>query len=76
MFVSALAGRAKAPAPLSTDEVQLTRTECYGTCPVYTVTIRGDGSVVFEGQASVAATSSANPSTRPVSVSPLQQGNF
>ncbi len=29
---------------------------CFGECPVYTLTIRGDGSVIFDGQQFVAAT--------------------
>ncbi len=29
---------------------------CFGECPVYTLTIRGDGSVMFDGQKFVAAT--------------------
>ena len=30
------------------------RTGCYGTCPIYTVSIFGDGRVVFEGKRYVA----------------------
>jgi hypothetical protein len=30
-------------------KIQLTRTVCYGRCPAYSVTIRGDGSVHFHG---------------------------
>ena len=33
--------------------VTLTRTECYGTCPSYTLNIYSDGRVVFEGIAHV-----------------------
>lgn len=33
-----------------TDYISLARTACFGTCPVYTVTIYGDGSVSFEGR--------------------------
>lgn len=34
----------------STDFVSLARTSCFGTCPVYTVIIYGDGKVNFEGR--------------------------
>jgi uncharacterized protein DUF6438 len=30
--------------------ITLERTECYGTCPVYKLTITADGAVVFEGR--------------------------
>lgn len=34
------------------DEVLITleRTACFGTCPVYTLTIQGDGTVVYDGK--------------------------
>lgn len=32
----------------------LERTVCYGTCPSYTVTVRGDGSVNYQGERFVA----------------------
>lgn len=33
----------------SSVEIQLARTACFGTCPVYTVTVRGSGEVTFRG---------------------------
>jgi len=33
--------------------ISLRRTRCFGTCPVYTLTISGDGSVVYNGDAYV-----------------------
>lgn len=36
--------------------ISLTRTACFGTCPAYTVQIRGDGLVSYAGQAHVAVT--------------------
>lgn len=30
--------------------VSLERTPCYGSCPVYTVTLRGDGTAVWHGE--------------------------
>lgn len=32
------------------DEITLERTACYGTCPMYTLTITADGKVTFEGR--------------------------
>jgi Domain of unknown function (DUF6438) len=37
------------PPPIS--EIRLERTECYGTCPVYTVSLHSDGSATFIGGA-------------------------
>jgi hypothetical protein len=37
------------PIPADT-LIKLERTECYGTCPVYTLTITADGTVVYEGK--------------------------
>jgi len=34
----------------STKEISLERTACYGTCPVYQVTIFADGKVRYEGK--------------------------
>ena len=31
-------------------EITLERTVCFGTCPAYTVTIQGDGTVTYEGR--------------------------
>jgi hypothetical protein len=31
-------------------KITLKRTECFGTCPNYTLTISGDGTVTFEGR--------------------------
>jgi hypothetical protein len=49
-----------APATVASDTqpppstlVTLERRPCFGTCPVYVVSIAGDGSVVFEGRAHV-----------------------
>src|SRR5215467_173822 len=32
------------------DQITLERTACFGTCPVYRLTIKSDGSVTFEGE--------------------------
>jgi hypothetical protein len=35
--------------PLGTARIKLERTACFGTCPVYTVEIHGDGTVIWNG---------------------------
>lgn len=56
-FIGALALSACAPveAPAAEGPVLITmqRTACFGFCPVYRVTISGEGEVVFTGQAYV-----------------------
>ena len=37
-------------------ELSLTRDECYGECPSYTVTVNGDGHVTYRGRTYVAVT--------------------
>jgi hypothetical protein len=37
----------------STLRIRLQRTACYGTCPGYSVELRGDGEVLFEGEGNV-----------------------
>jgi Domain of unknown function (DUF6438) len=37
------------PWDLKSVEIKLSRTVCYGRCPEYTVVIRGDGTVQFDG---------------------------
>ena len=38
------------PEKLTDVEITLERTGCYGTCPIYTVSISGDGSVTYQGE--------------------------
>ena len=48
-----LASCASTPPPVATSSytaVTLERTPCFGRCPVYTVTIYGDGTVRYEGK--------------------------
>lgn len=35
---------------LETVKITLERTECYGFCPVYTLAISGDGTVIYDGK--------------------------
>ncbi|HEY9627533.1 MAG TPA: DUF6438 domain-containing protein [Coleofasciculaceae cyanobacterium] len=47
---------AEEPAAAANETViTLERTACYGPCPVYELTVYGDGKVVYEGRAFVAA---------------------
>src|SRR5438093_11038358 len=39
---------------LSELTITLERSECYGTCPIYSVAIRGDGSGTYRGEKYVA----------------------
>jgi hypothetical protein len=32
------------------DEIKFERTECFGGCPIYSIVIKGDGSVEYEGK--------------------------
>lgn len=38
------------PENLTDVEITLERTGCYGTCPIYTVSISGDGTVTYQGE--------------------------
>ncbi|MFC2069256.1 DUF6438 domain-containing protein [Chloroflexota bacterium] len=50
-FVASCAGN-QTPASNELDEVKITleRTACFGTCPVYMLTINGDGMIIYEGK--------------------------
>jgi hypothetical protein len=43
-------------ADLTTMTIQLERTQCFGTCPAYSVTIHGDGRVEYNGKSHVKET--------------------
>ena len=45
-----------APNAPKIDSITLERTSCYGTCPIYTVTVRRDGTVTYDGKQFVAVT--------------------
>lgn len=55
------AGDSNEPEPTTTPEfanfsATLERTVCFGACPDYSVTVRGDGSVAYNGRSYVAVT--------------------
>lgn len=60
-ILSACGPLARTPTPASTEpipfdfQVTLERGPCFGSCPVYTLTVRADGAVEFEGWSFVAA---------------------
>ncbi len=45
-----------APVPIEVEDIRYATGPCFGTCPVYSVTIRPDGSGTFEGQRFTAVT--------------------
>jgi hypothetical protein len=51
--------------------ISLERTPCYGTCPVYNVSVSPSGQVVFEGQANVRVIGTANGQIPPLRVDSL-----
>ena len=50
-----LGGLVPSSAAASPFRVRLQRTACFGACPVYSVTVHGDGRVVFVGERFVTA---------------------
>jgi hypothetical protein len=52
LALGACASAAPAPNPENAGpvEISMTRTPCFGFCPDYTVTISGDGGVLYEGR--------------------------
>jgi hypothetical protein len=52
-------------------EITLERTVCFGTCPAYKVTIRGDGTVTYEGRQFVRVTGTQTWKIDPATVAAL-----
>jgi hypothetical protein len=48
-----------APTPSATESISIERKPCFGTCPVFTMTVASDGSVAFEGRNHVIKSGSA-----------------
>lgn len=71
-----------ASASAQADDVRISmeRLPCFGTCPVYTVTITGDGLVTFNGQSHVQtvgeATARIEPAAVAALVAELEKGGF
>jgi hypothetical protein len=49
-FALACCAFAAAPDATQIDTIALERTRCYGTCPVYKITLRRDGTVTYQGK--------------------------
>src|SRR5688572_4729968 len=64
------------PSSAQENEVRLTleRTVCFGACPTYTVTIYEDGTVVYEGESSVAVEGRQTTQIDPEMVETLVEG--
>ena len=62
---------ARAPAPTASDQISMTRGPCFGACPMYTVTVTGDGRVVYEGDRFVAVTGERTKTVDPAIVAAL-----
>lgn len=65
---SAAAGQAPADSAV---RITLERGPCFGTCPVYSVTLDGSGAVLFEGRRFVADTGISTGSVPPARVDSL-----
>src|SRR4051812_25020832 len=53
ILISALAASAQTVSARDKDqitEVTLERTTCFGSCPAYKVTLRSDGTIIYEGK--------------------------
>jgi len=60
--------------------ITMERTACHGTCPIYKLTIQGNGNVIYEGQDFVLVkgkqTASLNPAQIQELVSAFEQTKF
>lgn len=52
LFTSLLSGCVRKAEPVTQEKlvIKLARTACFGACPVYSLTINGDGAVIYEGK--------------------------
>jgi hypothetical protein len=55
----------------SSTHITLERSPCFGTCPVYTVTLEGSGAVLFQGRRFVADTGVSTATVPPARVDSL-----
>ena len=60
-----------APAPTASDQLSMTRGPCFGACPMYTVTVWGDGRVQFVGDRFVEETGDHSAVVDPARVAAL-----
>jgi hypothetical protein len=73
LVLGACAAAAPAPTPENAGpvEIVLERTPCFGFCPDYTVSISGDGGVLFEGRRFVNVTGEQRAQISPAEVQAL-----
>jgi hypothetical protein len=50
LLVAACSAAPEPAADYSNMVITLERTACFGTCPIYRLTIQGNGQVVYEGE--------------------------
>ena len=55
ILLLSLAVSGQAQTPPNDTKIMLERWGCFGTCPVYKLSISGDGSVVYQGKAYVSS---------------------
>jgi hypothetical protein len=67
LWLSSLSAQGE-PQPV---QITLERTACFGTCPIYSITISGDGRVAFTGKQHVRVVGSASATVSPESVAGL-----
>lgn len=65
------AGNPEPEPPTASDHISMTRGPCFGACPIYTVTVWGDGRVRFEGDRFVAQTGEHTKTVDPEAVAAL-----
>ena len=86
LLISSCAPSVETPAASPTENVfsdlviTMERTACHGTCPIYKLTISGDGTVIYEGQDFVQVkgreTASLSPAQIQDLVTAFEQANF
>jgi hypothetical protein len=74
LLLSGCGGAAPALSPRHPDlEVSIEREACFGSCPVYGLTVSGDGSMSFRGEDNVLMTGTHTSSLSPESIEELVQ---
>jgi hypothetical protein len=61
------------PMAIDTDQITLERSECFGSCPAYSITISADGTVSYQGDSFVRVHGAASHSIGTIGVQALAQ---
>ncbi|MEJ0059984.1 MAG: DUF6438 domain-containing protein [Terricaulis sp.] len=68
------------PTPSAERSITLSRTRCFGFCPDYSVTVQGDGTVIYQGRNFVRVTGEQRATAAPEDVASLfamvERANF